>query len=46
MKEGHTCRIASHAEYKDWIEGHGIQFRSIGGDPGELMVILVYKLDV
>jgi len=37
MAEGHTCKIASHAEYKDWVEGHGIGFEPIGGDPAELM---------
>lgn len=41
MKEGHRCRIATHDEFKDWIEEHGIEFRSIGGDPGELMRICV-----
>lgn len=38
MKEGHRCRIATHDEFKDWIEEHGIEFRTVGGDPGELMV--------
>lgn len=38
MKDGHKCRIATHAEYREWIEGHGIEFSSIGGDPAELMV--------
>lgn len=37
IAEGHTCKIASHAEYKDWVEGHGIGFEPIGGDPAELM---------
>ncbi|ORZ10431.1 hypothetical protein BCR42DRAFT_422365 [Absidia repens] len=41
MKDGHTCRIATHDEFKDWIEEHHIEFRSIGGDPGELMRICV-----
>ncbi|KAI8647204.1 hypothetical protein BD408DRAFT_408776 [Parasitella parasitica] len=41
MKEGHRCRIATHDEFKDWIEEHGIEFRSVGGDPGELMRICV-----
>jgi sterol 3beta-glucosyltransferase len=39
--EGHTVRIASHGEYKDWIEGHGIEFGYVGGDPAELMRICV-----
>ncbi|KAI9486331.1 MAG: UDP-Glycosyltransferase/glycogen phosphorylase [Benjaminiella poitrasii] len=41
MKEGHQCRIATHDEFKDWIEEHGIEFRTVGGDPGELMRICV-----
>ncbi|OAD08859.1 glycosyltransferase family 1 protein [Mucor lusitanicus CBS 277.49] len=41
MKEGHRCRIATHDEFKDWIEEHGIEFRTVGGDPGELMRICV-----
>jgi sterol 3beta-glucosyltransferase len=40
MKDGHRCRIATHDEFKDWIEEHGIEFRTVGGDPGELMVWL------
>jgi hypothetical protein len=39
--EGHTVRIASHGEYKEWIEGHGIEFGYVGGDPAELMRICV-----
>lgn len=42
MKEGHRCRIATHDEFQDWIEEHGIEFRTVGGDPGELMVILSF----
>ena len=39
--QGHRCRIATHGEYRDWIEGHGIEFASVGGDPAELMRICV-----
>lgn len=38
QKDGHRCRIATHPEYEDWVTHHGIEFRSIGGDPEELMV--------
>jgi sterol 3beta-glucosyltransferase len=38
MKEGHKVRIATHGEYKDWIEGHKIEFGYVGGNPAELMV--------
>ncbi|KIO16772.1 glycosyltransferase family 1 protein [Tulasnella calospora MUT 4182] len=41
QQDGHTCRIATHEEYKDWVEGHGIQFTAVGGDPAELMRICV-----
>ncbi|ORY94249.1 hypothetical protein BCR43DRAFT_496118 [Syncephalastrum racemosum] len=41
QKDGHLCRIATHAEYKEWVEHHDIEFRSIGGDPGELMKLCV-----
>ncbi|KAG2219054.1 hypothetical protein INT45_008898 [Circinella minor] len=41
MAEGHKCRIATHDEFKDWIEEHNIEYRSIGGDPSELMRLCV-----
>ena len=34
-------KIATHAEFKDWIEGHGIEFGRVEGDPAELMRICV-----
>ncbi|KAI9342411.1 hypothetical protein BD770DRAFT_204796 [Pilaira anomala] len=33
QKDGHRCRIATHPEYENWVTGHGIEFRSVGGDP-------------
>jgi len=41
LAEGHRPRIATHAEFGPWIEKHGIDFVSIGGDPAELMRICV-----
>lgn len=41
IKEGHECRIATHGEYKEWVEGSGIEHREVGGDPAELMQICV-----
>ncbi|KAI9049401.1 hypothetical protein LZ554_006435 [Drepanopeziza brunnea f. sp. 'monogermtubi'] len=41
MAEGHTTRIATHREFKDWIESHGIAFAPVEGDPAELMRICV-----
>lgn len=37
MAQGHKCKIASHGEYRKWVEGHGIEFSAVGGDPAELM---------
>ncbi|KAI1371601.1 glycosyltransferase family 1 protein [Hypoxylon crocopeplum] len=41
MAEGHKPRIATHAEFKTWIEGHGIEFAPVDGDPSELMRICI-----
>ncbi|KAJ2895985.1 glycosyltransferase family 1 protein [Zalerion maritima] len=41
LAEGHRPKIATHAEFKDWVEKHGIEFAPIDGDPGELMRICI-----
>ncbi|KAI9475860.1 MAG: family 1 glycosyltransferase [Benjaminiella poitrasii] len=41
QKDGHRCRIATHPEYEDWITQHNIEFKSVGGDPGELMKLCI-----
>ncbi|CCM01613.1 uncharacterized protein FIBRA_03674 [Fibroporia radiculosa] len=41
IKDGHRARIATHGEFKEWIESHGIEFGFVGGDPAELMRICV-----
>ncbi|KAG5986164.1 Sterol 3-beta-glucosyltransferase, partial [Claviceps lovelessii] len=41
LAEGHRPRIATHAEFQDWIESHGIEFRKVEGDPGELMRLCI-----
>lgn len=41
IAEGHRPRIATHHEFKDWVESHGIEFRPVEGDPAELMRICV-----
>ncbi|KAI8965490.1 glycosyltransferase family 1 protein [Daldinia sp. FL1419] len=41
IAEGHKPRIATHAEFKTWIEGHGIEFAPVEGDPSELMRICI-----
>ena len=41
MKHGHSVTIVTHAEYKEWITGFGLQHREAGGDPGALMQLSV-----
>ena len=41
IAEGHKPRIATHVEFKDWIESHEIEFAPVDGDPAELMRICV-----
>jgi sterol 3beta-glucosyltransferase len=41
MQDGHSVRIATHVEFEDWIRGHGIDFKPVVGDPGELMRICI-----
>jgi hypothetical protein len=41
VRDGHTVRVATHTEYGDWIKSHGLEFRSIGGNPAELMELCV-----
>ncbi|KAI8074426.1 hypothetical protein BC940DRAFT_288215 [Gongronella butleri] len=41
QKDGQKCRIASHSEYRAWVERYGIEFRSVGGDPGALMKLCI-----
>lgn len=38
---GHRVTIVTHAEYKEWIEGFGLDHREAGGDPGALMLLSV-----
>ncbi|KAF8912929.1 UDP-glucose:sterol glycosyltransferase [Gymnopilus junonius] len=41
MADGHRCRIATHGEFREWIESYGIEFGYVGGDPAELMRICI-----
>ncbi|KAF8528029.1 glycosyltransferase family 1 protein [Hysterangium stoloniferum] len=41
LDEGHRVRIATHGEFKEWIESYNIEFAYVGGDPAELMRICV-----
>jgi sterol 3beta-glucosyltransferase len=41
IAEGHNVTIATHGEYGDWIEKHGVKFKEIAGNPAELMSLMV-----
>ncbi|KAI0453904.1 hypothetical protein F5B21DRAFT_525371 [Xylaria acuta] len=41
IAEGHKPRIATHTEFRDWIEGHGIEFAPVAGDPSELLRVCI-----
>ncbi|WVQ77692.1 hypothetical protein IAR50_007382 [Cryptococcus sp. DSM 104548] len=36
-KDGHKVVIVTHGEFKNWVEGYGIEHRQAGGDPTLLM---------
>ena len=38
---GHRVRLATHGTFKSFVEDHGLEFFSIGGDPAELMAFMV-----
>jgi hypothetical protein len=38
---GHRVRIATHAVFRDVVEGYGLEFFDIGGNPEELMAFMV-----
>ncbi|KAI4726099.1 UDP-Glycosyltransferase/glycogen phosphorylase [Aureobasidium sp. EXF-10728] len=41
LAEGHRPKIASHAEFGDWVRSHGIDFAPVEGNPAELMALCV-----
>jgi UDP:flavonoid glycosyltransferase YjiC (YdhE family) len=38
---GHRVRVATHPTFKGFVEEHGLEFFSLGGDPSELMAFMV-----
>lgn len=40
-RHGHRVRLATHAAFRDFVHDNGLEFFSIGGDPGELMAFMV-----
>jgi sterol 3beta-glucosyltransferase len=41
IAEGHKPKIATHIEFKDWVESYGIEFAPVAGDPAELMRLCI-----
>ena len=41
LADGHKPKIATHAEFEEWVRKHGMDFAPIDGDPAELMRICV-----
>lgn len=41
LNEGHNVTIATHTDFEEWIVGHGIKFKTIAGNPVELMSLMV-----
>ena len=41
LADGHRPKIATHSEFGEWIQKHGIDFAPVDGDPAELMRICV-----
>lgn len=39
--DGHRVKIATHEEFRPWVESHGIEFAPVDGDPAELMRICI-----
>ena len=38
---GHRVRLATHPNFKNFVEENGLEFFSIGGDPSQLMAFMV-----
>ncbi|KAL0575377.1 hypothetical protein V5O48_006590 [Marasmius crinis-equi] len=41
QQDGHRIRIASHETFRSFVEGQGLEFFNIGGDPKDLMSYMV-----
>ncbi|KAJ8128975.1 hypothetical protein O1611_g4656 [Lasiodiplodia mahajangana] len=41
IADGHKPRIATHTEFREWVEGHGIEFAPVAGDPSELLRVCI-----
>ncbi|OAP58152.1 hypothetical protein AYL99_07242 [Fonsecaea erecta] len=41
QRHGHRVRLATHGVFREFVEGAGLEFYSVGGDPAELMAYMV-----
>ena len=41
LEEGHMPVIATHEEFEPWVRSHGIDFKPVAGDPGQIMKLCV-----
>ncbi|CCG81279.1 Sterol 3-beta-glucosyltransferase [Taphrina deformans PYCC 5710] len=41
IADGQKAKIATHEEFRDFVESHGIEFVPVDGNPAELMAICV-----
>lgn len=41
QRDGHRVRLATHAEFRDFVESNGLEFYPLGGDPRELIAYMV-----
>ncbi|KAK9803534.1 hypothetical protein WJX73_005456 [Symbiochloris irregularis] len=41
MQHGHRVRLATHAVYRDFVEGYGLEFYPLGGNPQVLSEYMV-----
>ncbi len=41
IEQGHSVKIVTHLEFKDWIEENNLKFSEIAGNPTKLMQLMI-----